>query len=89
MRLPSVLKLTDLEKTIEYDFNKFAVDREKALSAYYYNTMIFEVHNTTIFKIRYFSCKDLANASMVGKKDEFKLAKVFNTHHETIHTPYF
>jgi hypothetical protein len=82
-------KLLDLEKTIELDFNRFGMDRQKALSGGHYNRMLFEVHNVTTFTIRYFSCRELANTFIGGNKDEFKLAKVFNAHHEMVHTLYF
>jgi hypothetical protein len=85
-------KLTELEITIDNYFNRSGVNREKALSGIFNNRMMYEVHNTTKFEIRCFSCIELANPFIHKKlkeKSEFQLAKVFNNHYEVVHTPYF
>jgi hypothetical protein len=85
-------KVTELEITIENYFDRLGVNRVKALSGIFDNRMMYEVHNTTKFQIRCFSCIELANGFIkreMKAKNVFKLAKVFNNHYETMHTPYF
>ena len=84
--------MTELEITIENYFDRLGVNREKALSGIFDNKMMYEVHNTTKFQIRCFSCIELANGFIkrgMKAKNVFQLAKVFNKHYEIVHTPYF
>ena len=85
-------RLCDVEHTVMNYFNKFGVDRFEASSALYYNRVLYEVYNTTKFEIRYFTCIELANPFIKKcnyNNDIFQLAKVFNAHHQVVHTPYF
>jgi hypothetical protein len=84
-------RLCEMENTITSYFNKFGVDRLTFLSGAFKNRMIYEVHNTTKFEIRYFTCIELANPFIKkwNRNNAFQLAKVFNCHHQVVHTPYF
>lgn len=84
-------RLCEIEHTVTNYFNKFGIDKFKASSTLYYNRVLYEVHNTTKFEIRYFTCVELANPFIkkCNYKDALQLAKVFNAHYQVVHTPYF
>jgi hypothetical protein len=84
-------KLDKIERIVTDYFNRMGVDRLKITTGLYFDRMLYEVHNTTKFEIRYFTCMELANPFIKENKnnDAFQLAKVFYPHRQIVHTPFF